>query len=75
MLAHLVRGYFALVQGHLLELGEVCTQCLQEADPSIQLHGAKVRCSPCLTLDQLGQLVSDYVTIMGLHPSKAAFED
>ncbi|XP_023646732.2 HEAT repeat-containing protein 6 [Paramormyrops kingsleyae] len=42
VLAHLVRGYFALVQSHLLELGEVCTQCLQEADPSIQLHGAKL---------------------------------
>ncbi|XP_018586040.2 HEAT repeat-containing protein 6 [Scleropages formosus] len=42
VLAHLVRGYFSLVQAHLLELGEVSAQCLRETDPSIQLHGAKL---------------------------------
>ncbi|KAL4608428.1 HEAT repeat-containing protein 6-like [Arapaima gigas] len=42
VLARLVKGYFSLVQLHLLELEEVSTQCLREADPSIQLHGAKL---------------------------------
>ncbi|XP_066551798.1 HEAT repeat-containing protein 6 [Amia ocellicauda] len=42
VLAHLVKGYFSIAQASLLELGEVSASCLREADPSIQLHGAKL---------------------------------
>ncbi|XP_056140684.1 HEAT repeat-containing protein 6 isoform X2 [Lampris incognitus] len=42
VLAHLVRGYFSLAQVCLCELGQVSARCLQEMDPSIQLHGAKL---------------------------------
>ncbi|KAJ8347719.1 hypothetical protein SKAU_G00263080 [Synaphobranchus kaupii] len=42
VLAHLVKGYFTLVQVSLLELGEVSARCLREPDPSVQLHGAKL---------------------------------
>lgn len=42
VLAHLARGYFSMAQVYLLELGEVICKCMGEADPSIQLHGAKV---------------------------------
>ncbi|XP_064207427.1 HEAT repeat-containing protein 6 [Anguilla rostrata] len=42
VLAHLVKGYFTLVQGSLLELAEVSARCLREPDPSVQLHGAKL---------------------------------
>ncbi|MBN3318881.1 HEAT6 protein, partial [Atractosteus spatula] len=41
VLAHLVKGYFSIAQSSILQLGEVSAQCLKEADPSIQLHGAK----------------------------------
>ncbi|XP_013923329.1 PREDICTED: HEAT repeat-containing protein 6 [Thamnophis sirtalis] len=47
VLALLVKGYFILAQGCLLELGEVACKCMEEADPSLQLHGAKL-------LDELG---------------------
>lgn len=43
VLTLLVRGYFAVSQSYLLELGEVACKCMEETDPSIQLHGAKVR--------------------------------
>nr|XP_015222818.1 PREDICTED: HEAT repeat-containing protein 6 [Lepisosteus oculatus] len=42
VLAHLVKGYFSIAQSSILQLGEVSAQCLKEADPSIQLHGAKL---------------------------------
>jgi hypothetical protein len=42
LLAHLARGYFPVAQLYLMELGEVICKCMEEADPSIQLHGAKV---------------------------------
>ncbi|XP_028662440.2 HEAT repeat-containing protein 6 [Erpetoichthys calabaricus] len=42
VLAHLVRGYFRVIQAHLLELGEVASKCMKETDASIQLHGAKL---------------------------------
>lgn len=42
VLAHLVKGYFSLVQTSLLELGQLSTRCLTEPDPSVQLHGTKV---------------------------------
>lgn len=42
VLAHLAKGYFSVAQGYLMELGEVICKCMGEADPSIQLHGAKV---------------------------------
>lgn len=42
VLAHLARGYFSVAQVYLMELGEVICKCMGEADPSIQLHGAKV---------------------------------
>ncbi|KAJ6657863.1 hypothetical protein lerEdw1_001783, partial [Lerista edwardsae] len=47
VLTLLVRGYFAVSQSYLLELGEVACKCMEETDPSIQLHGAKL-------LDELG---------------------
>ncbi|XP_037543328.1 HEAT repeat-containing protein 6 [Nematolebias whitei] len=42
VLAHLVRGYFPLTQSSLCEVGQVSAHCLQETDPSIQLHGSKL---------------------------------
>uniref|UniRef100_A0A8C1HDI4 HEAT repeat-containing protein 6 n=1 Tax=Cyprinus carpio carpio TaxID=630221 RepID=A0A8C1HDI4_CYPCA len=42
VLAHLVKGYFSLVQTSLLELGQLSTRCLKEQEPSVQLHGTKV---------------------------------
>ncbi|XP_054857707.1 HEAT repeat-containing protein 6 [Eublepharis macularius] len=47
VLALLVRGYFSVSQSYLLELGEVVCRCMEEMDPSIQLHAAKL-------LDELG---------------------
>ncbi|XP_066465477.1 HEAT repeat-containing protein 6 isoform X2 [Eleutherodactylus coqui] len=42
VLARLVKGYFNMAQSYLMELGEVACKCIQEADGSIQLHGAKL---------------------------------
>uniref|UniRef100_A0A8C4F4L8 HEAT repeat-containing protein 6 n=1 Tax=Dicentrarchus labrax TaxID=13489 RepID=A0A8C4F4L8_DICLA len=42
VMSHLVRGYFSLVQSSLCDIGQVSARCLREADPSIQLHGAKL---------------------------------
>ncbi|XP_068125450.1 HEAT repeat-containing protein 6 [Hyperolius riggenbachi] len=42
VLARLVKGYFSMSQSYLMELGEVACKCMQEADASIQLHGAKL---------------------------------
>ncbi|XP_058416401.1 HEAT repeat-containing protein 6 isoform X2 [Diceros bicornis minor] len=42
VLAHLARGYFSMARLYLMELGEVICRCMGEADPSIQLHGAKL---------------------------------
>ncbi|XP_067394180.1 HEAT repeat-containing protein 6 [Emydura macquarii macquarii] len=42
VLALLVKGYFSVSQSYLLELGEVACKCMEETDPSIQLHGAKL---------------------------------
>uniref|UniRef100_A0A8C0IWB1 HEAT repeat-containing protein 6 n=1 Tax=Chelonoidis abingdonii TaxID=106734 RepID=A0A8C0IWB1_CHEAB len=42
VLALLVKGYFSVAQSYLLELGEVACKCMEETDPSIQLHGAKL---------------------------------
>nr|XP_055111907.1 HEAT repeat-containing protein 6 isoform X2 [Symphalangus syndactylus] len=42
VLSLLARGYFSMTQAYLMELGEVICKCMGEADPSIQLHGAKV---------------------------------
>uniref|UniRef100_A0A4W2BU42 HEAT repeat-containing protein 6 n=1 Tax=Bos indicus x Bos taurus TaxID=30522 RepID=A0A4W2BU42_BOBOX len=54
VLAHLARGYFSMTQVYLMELGEVICKCLGEADPSIQLHGAKL-------LEELGtSLIHQY---------------
>lgn len=47
VLAHLVKGYFSIAQSYLLELGDVACKCMKEADPSVQLHGAKVKCCYC----------------------------
>ncbi|XP_015282207.1 PREDICTED: HEAT repeat-containing protein 6 [Gekko japonicus] len=47
VLAVLVKGYFSVSQSYLLELGEVACRCMEETDPSVQLHGAKL-------LDELG---------------------
>ncbi|XP_004480055.2 HEAT repeat-containing protein 6 [Dasypus novemcinctus] len=54
VLAHLARGYFSTAQVYLMELGEVICKCMGEADPSIQLHGAKL-------LEELGTgLIQQY---------------
>ncbi|XP_007946094.2 HEAT repeat-containing protein 6 [Orycteropus afer afer] len=54
VLAHLARGYFSMAQVYLMELGEVICKCMGEADPSIQLHGAKL-------LEELGTgLIQQY---------------
>nr|XP_027806099.1 HEAT repeat-containing protein 6 [Marmota flaviventris] len=54
VLAHLARGYFSVAQVYLMELGEVICKCMGEADPSIQLHGAKL-------LEELGTgLIQQY---------------
>ncbi|XP_058531581.1 HEAT repeat-containing protein 6 [Ochotona princeps] len=54
VLAHLARGYFSMAQVYLMELGEVICKCMTEADPSIQLHGAKL-------LEELGTgLIQQY---------------
>ncbi|NXO69568.1 HEAT6 protein, partial [Phainopepla nitens] len=42
VLALLVKGYFHMAQSYFLELGEVACRCMEEMDPSIQLHGAKL---------------------------------
>ncbi|XP_063484739.1 HEAT repeat-containing protein 6-like isoform X1 [Symphalangus syndactylus] len=42
VLSLLARGYFSMTQAYLMELGEVICKCVGEADPSIQLHGAKL---------------------------------
>ncbi|XP_069767503.1 HEAT repeat-containing protein 6 isoform X2 [Narcine bancroftii] len=42
VLALLVKGYFTMAQASLMELGEVACKCLEEQDPSIQLHGARL---------------------------------
>ncbi|NXR03726.1 HEAT6 protein, partial [Sagittarius serpentarius] len=42
VLALLVKGYFPVAQSYFLELGEVACRCMEEMDPSIQLHGAKL---------------------------------
>ncbi|XP_041054234.1 HEAT repeat-containing protein 6 isoform X1 [Carcharodon carcharias] len=42
VLALLVKGYFTMAQISLLELGEVACRCMEEPDPSIQLHGARL---------------------------------
>uniref|UniRef100_A0A0D9R1F0 HEAT repeat-containing protein 6 n=1 Tax=Chlorocebus sabaeus TaxID=60711 RepID=A0A0D9R1F0_CHLSB len=54
VLALLARGYFSMAQAYLMELGEVICKCMGEADPSIQLHGAKL-------LEELGTgLIQQY---------------
>ncbi|XP_043859520.1 HEAT repeat-containing protein 6 [Dromiciops gliroides] len=54
VLALLVKGYFVMAQGYLMELGEVACRCMEETDPSIQLHGAKL-------LEELGTgLIQQY---------------
>ncbi|XP_063029824.1 HEAT repeat-containing protein 6 [Melospiza melodia melodia] len=42
VLALLVKGYFPVAQSYFLGLGEVACRCMEEMDPSIQLHGAKL---------------------------------
>ncbi|KFQ12264.1 HEAT repeat-containing protein 6, partial [Leptosomus discolor] len=42
VLALLVKGYFSMAQSYFLELGEVACRCMEEMDPSVQLHGAKL---------------------------------
>ncbi|XP_072909440.1 HEAT repeat-containing protein 6 [Hemitrygon akajei] len=42
VLALLVKGYFRMAQASLMELGEVACKSMEEQDPSIQLHGARL---------------------------------
>ncbi|XP_075417537.1 HEAT repeat-containing protein 6 [Tenrec ecaudatus] len=54
VLAHLARGYFSVTQAYLMELAELICKCMGEADPSVQLHGAKL-------LEELGTgLIQQY---------------
>lgn len=39
-----------MAQSYFLELGEVACRCMEEMDPSIQLHGAKVRAGEHISL-------------------------
>lgn len=52
-MCHLVRGYFSLVQANLCVIGQVSICCLKEAEPSIQLHGAKVTFFPSASVTLL----------------------
>ncbi|KAK1331093.1 hypothetical protein QTO34_009041 [Cnephaeus nilssonii] len=64
VLAHLAKGYFSVTQGYLMELGEVICKCMGEADPSIQLHGAKL-------LEELGTgLIQQYKPDSTLAPEQ-----
>uniref|UniRef100_K9J3M1 HEAT repeat-containing protein 6 n=1 Tax=Desmodus rotundus TaxID=9430 RepID=K9J3M1_DESRO len=64
VLAHLARGYFSVAQVYLMELGEVICRCMGEADPSIQLHGAKL-------LEELGTgIVQQYKPDSSLPPGQ-----
>ncbi len=47
LLATLAKKYFALVRHHLRLMCEVVQRCLQDSDPSVQLHGSKVRRISC----------------------------
>ncbi|XP_054448961.1 HEAT repeat-containing protein 6 [Pteronotus mesoamericanus] len=64
VLAHLARGYFSVAQVYLMELGEVICKCMGEADPSIQLHGAKL-------LEELGTgVIQQYKPDSALAPDQ-----
>ncbi|XP_005393963.2 PREDICTED: HEAT repeat-containing protein 6 [Chinchilla lanigera] len=64
VLAHLARGYFSMAQVYLMELGEVICKCMGEADPSIQLHGAKL-------LEELGiGLIQQYKPDSAIPPEQ-----
>ncbi|XP_044531493.1 HEAT repeat-containing protein 6 [Gracilinanus agilis] len=64
VLALLVKGYFVMAQGYLMELGEVACRCMEETDPSIQLHGAKL-------LEELGTgLIQQYKAESTVPPSQ-----
>ncbi|KAG7280205.1 hypothetical protein CRUP_037566, partial [Coryphaenoides rupestris] len=66
VLAHLVRGYFSLAQLCLTELGQVSARCLQESDPSIQLHGTKTSACDALSsiLPQAFTQLDDKIQMM-----------
>ncbi|NWY04485.1 HEAT6 protein, partial [Nothoprocta ornata] len=64
VLALLVKGYFSMAQSYLLELGEVSCKCMEETDPSIQLHGAKL-------LEELGTgVVQQYKPDAAIAPDR-----
>ncbi|KAM9596623.1 LOW QUALITY PROTEIN: HEAT repeat-containing protein 6-like [Trichechus inunguis] len=64
VLAHLARGYFSMAQVYLMELGEVICKCMGEADPSVQLHGAKL-------LEELGTgLIQQYKPDSAIAPDQ-----
>ncbi|XP_019348983.2 HEAT repeat-containing protein 6 isoform X2 [Alligator mississippiensis] len=64
VLALLVKGYFSMAQNYLLEFGEVACKCMEEADPSIQLHGAKL-------LEELGTgIIQQYKPDSAIAPSQ-----
>ncbi|XP_043910839.1 HEAT repeat-containing protein 6 [Protopterus annectens] len=63
VLAYLVKGYFSITQSFLLELGDVACKCMEEADPSVQLHGAKL-------LEELGSgIIQQYKSDSSVPPS------
>ncbi|KFV75485.1 HEAT repeat-containing protein 6, partial [Struthio camelus australis] len=64
VLALLVKGYFSMAQSYLLELGELACKCMEEMDPSIQLHGAKL-------LEELGTgIVQQYKPDSAIAPDQ-----
>ncbi|KAM4647946.1 HEAT repeat-containing protein 6 [Amazona ochrocephala] len=64
VLALLVKGHFPMAQSYFLELGEVACRCMEEMDPSIQLHGAKL-------LEELGTgVLQQYKPDSGISPDQ-----
>ncbi|KAM8991404.1 HEAT repeat-containing protein 6 [Ara ararauna] len=64
VLALLVKGHFPMAQSYFLELGEVACRCMEEMDPSIQLHGAKL-------LEELGTgVLQQYKPESGISPDQ-----
>ncbi|KAM9788780.1 HEAT repeat-containing protein 6 [Neosynchiropus ocellatus] len=64
VLCLLVKGYVSLVPACLSEIGQMCARCLEESDPSIQLHGAKL-------LEELGTGIIQQYRAESLMPESA----
>lgn len=69
VMSHLVRGYFSRAQACLCEIGQVSARCLGETDPSIQLHGAKVKVSLTLSFAKMVVYRNAFCQCSGRLPS------